>query len=206
MQRPWNLALATLLCASLLGCGSLKRFGYEGFDRDEWQHPDRVVQELAVEPGMQVADIGAGGGYFTFKLADAVGDTGRVFAVDVDDDMIEYLEERAQEDRYSNVTVVRGEFTDPLLPDGKLDLVFSSNTYHHIEERIAYFRTVLQDLAPGGRVAIVELREGPWIAPSHYTDREVIVKEMTEAGYTEVASFDFIDAQSFTIFKRAGDQ
>ncbi len=204
MQRPWQITLVTLLCASLLGCGSLKRFAYEGFNRDERQQPKRVVQVLAIEPGMQVADIGAGGGYFTFKLADAVGETGRVYAVDVDDDMISYLEERAREDGYENVTVVRGEFADPLLPDGQIDLIFSSNTYHHIEGRVAYFRGVLQDLAQGGRVAILELREGPWIVPSHYTDREVIVKEMVEAGYTEVASFDFIEDQSFTIFGRTG--
>jgi arsenite methyltransferase len=204
MQLIKKILPTALLCTALVGCGSFKRFGYEGFDRDEWQHPERVVRELSIEPGMQVADIGAGGGYFTFKLADAVGETGRVYAVDVDDDMISYLEERAREEGYENVTVVRGEFEDPLLPDGKLDLVFSSNTYHHIEGRVAYFRKVLEDLAPGGQVAIVDLREGPWLAPSHYTDRDVIVKEMTEAGYTEVASFDFIEAQSFTIFARAG--
>ena len=160
MQRPRQITLVTLLCASLLGCGSLKRFVYEGFNRDERQHPKRVVQVLAIEPGMQVADIGAGGGYFTFRLADAVGETGRVYAVDVDDDMISYLEERAREDGYKNVTVVRGEFADPLLPDGQIDLIFSSNTYHHIEGRVAYFRGVLQDLAQGGRVAI-EVRVEP---------------------------------------------
>ena len=69
------------VCGSLLGCSALKRFAYEGFGRDRWQHPERVVRELAIGPGMRVADLGAGGGYFTFRLADAVLPGGRVYAV-----------------------------------------------------------------------------------------------------------------------------
>jgi predicted methyltransferase len=186
-----------------LGCSAFKRFGYEGFDRDEWQQPERVIEELAIEPGMQVADIGAGGGYFTFRLADAVGPTGRVYAVDVDEDMTTYLEERAREEGYENVTVILGEFGDPLLPDGSIQLVFTTNTYHHIENRIDYFRGLQRDLSADGRVAIVELSEGPWLVPSHFTEPETIAQEMREAGYERTQSFDFIEKQSFQIFRPA---
>ena len=199
-----RLAVALIATSFLLGCSALKRFGYEGFDRDEWQQPDRVLGELTLEPGMRVADIGAGGGYFTFRLADAVGADGIVYAVDVDEDMTSYLEQRASEEGYANVKVILGEFADPLLPDGGVDFVFTSNTFHHIEGRVEYFRNLKQDLRPGGRLAILELTGDSWFARNfgHFTNRETIVAELTEAGYEEIASHDFIDRQSFTLFRR----
>jgi ubiquinone/menaquinone biosynthesis C-methylase UbiE len=199
------LLLALLLLSALAsGCGAaFKRFAYEGFDRDDWQQPQRVIEALEIEPGMQVADVGAGGGYFTFKLADAVGAEGKVFAVDVDDDMIAYLREHAAEQGYENVRVVRGEFTDPLLPDGTIDLVFTSNTYHHLEDPVAYFAVVRDDLRPGGRVAILDLNEGPFFARDHFTDPDQIAGEMEAAGYQRLERFDFIERQSFQVFRTA---
>jgi arsenite methyltransferase len=193
---------ACVLSCSFVGCSALKRFGYEGFGRDGWQQPERVVRELGITPGMQVADLGAGGGYFTFRLADAVVPGGRVYAVDVDADMTVHLEERARDEGRAEVSVILAAPDDPLLPDGQLDLVFTSNTYHHIpvDVRVAYFRALRSDLAPGGRVAILDLREGPFFAREHFTDRETIVAEMVAAGYVERDSFDFIEKQSFTIF------
>lgn len=198
-----GVALASLgVSLASLGCSEVKRFSYEGFDRDAWQQPQRVIDALGIAPGMRIADLGAGGGYFTFRLADAASRHGVVYAVDVDEDMTSYLEERAAEEGRANVSVILGKFDDPLLPDGAVDLVFTSNTYHHIEAagRVAFFRALRGDLAAGGRVAILELREGPLFVPSHFTPRETIVAEMREAGYRELASFDFIEKQSFTIF------
>lgn len=198
-----SLFLALLLAGPGLGCSALKRFAYEGFDRDEWQRPERVLAELALEPGMQVADIGAGGGYFTFKLADAVGPEGRVYAVDVDEDMLDYLAERAADEGYANVTVVRGAYGDPGLPDGTIDLAFTSNTYHHLEQPVDYFRVVRADLTPTGRVAILDLAEGPFFARDHFSEPAQIERDMQAAGYERVAVFDFIDEQSFQVFRPA---
>lgn len=202
-RRGSLLLVGVLVCTfALQGCSRLKRFGYEGFDRDSWQQPERVIDSLGIEPGLRVADIGAGGGYFTFRLADAVGPTGRVYAVDVDEDMTSYLQQRAGKEGRSTVTVVLGTFGDPMLPDGSVDLVFTSNTYHHIaaEGRVAYFRGLKADLAPGGRVAILELLEGPLFVRSHFTPLETIVTEMRQAGYRELARFGFLKKQSFTVF------
>jgi ubiquinone/menaquinone biosynthesis C-methylase UbiE len=187
----------------LLGCGSWKRFAYEGGDRDAWQQPDRVIASLGLRPGDRVADIGAGSGYFTLPLARAVGPPGRVHAVDVDEEMNQYLRERVREAGLENVEVTLGRYEDPLLPDGEIDLIFTSNTYHHIEERPAYFRGVLDDLAPGGRVAILDYdgRKG-WLVRlvGHYTPKQEILREMEEAGYRLADDVDFLDRQSFLIF------
>jgi ubiquinone/menaquinone biosynthesis C-methylase UbiE len=199
------MAIIVLIALSFgLGCSELKRFGYEGFDRDSWQQPELVLEELALAPGDQVADVGAGGGYFTFKLAAAVGPEGGVFAVDVDEDMTTYLKERAEDEGASNITVILGRFEDPLLPDGEIDLLFTSNTYHHIENRVEYFRNLLTDLAPDGRIAILELNDATWFPRTfgHNTDANVIIQELGEAGYVLDRQLDFIDRQSFLIFRR----
>ena len=89
------LFAAVLLC---IGCAGIKQCAYQGFSRDEWQQPQKVIESLKIRPGAMVADLGAGGGYFTFRLADAVGPTGKVFAVDVDAEMTELIKSRAQKD------------------------------------------------------------------------------------------------------------
>lgn len=197
-------AAVLLLALHGTGCASLKRFAYEGLDRDEWQRPDAVIALLGIRPGDRVADLGSGGGYFTFRLAQAVGESGRVYAVDVDEDMIDYLTEQARKRGASNVTVVRGEFADPKLPDGEIDLLFTCNTYHHIADRVAYFQRVLVDLVPNGRVAIVELDgRGGWFARTfgHFTPADEIAREMREAGYEPVAKHEFLKRQSFQVFR-----
>ena len=106
---------ASLLCGPPLGCSAFKRFAYQGFGRDGWQQPERVVRELELAPGAQVADLGAGGGYFTFRLAEAVGPEGRVFAVDVDEEMTGYLQGRVDDEGVDFSGVSQGhEIVEPL--------------------------------------------------------------------------------------------
>jgi ubiquinone/menaquinone biosynthesis C-methylase UbiE len=195
----WLLAVAWLGG----GCGSCKRLAYEGFSRDAWQQPERVVAALGIESGDRVADLGSGSGYFTLHLARAVGPEGKVFAVDVDEEMNEYLRRRLEEQGIANVEVIEGRFEDPLLPDAGVDLVITVDTYHHLEDRVDYFRRLQRDLAPGGRVAVLEFdgRKGWFVRLSgHYTPREELLREMGEAGYAVAAEHDFIDRQSFVVF------
>ena len=193
-------ALASLVLGLALagaGCTTAKRVMYEGFGRDEWQQPDRVVSDLALAPGASVADLGSGGGYFTFRLARAVGPSGRVYAVDVDRGMNEHVAGAADEQGLANVTTVLAAADDPRLPE-PVDLVFTSNTYHHLENSAAYFRAVRErHLAPGGRVAIVEYRPD---VTGHSTARETIVQEMTAAGFRLVKAFDYLERQHFLVF------
>ena len=191
-RRIAALTLAASLCS---GCGALKRFSYEGFGRDAWQKPDEVVALLGIRAGDRAADLGAGGGYFTFPLADAVGADGRVYAVDVDEDMIRYLRRRAAKKGYNNIEVVRAEPDRPGLPEGEIDLLFTCNTYHHLADRVRYFEAVLDVLEPAGRVAIIEYAGG-----HHATLRQTILDEMNRAGYRLEADHAILEQQSFLIF------
>src|SRR5262245_1201108 len=139
-RRLMIVTAAALVAGLFYGCTAFKRWAYgEGESRDAWQHPEEVIQALAISPGQRVADIGAGGGYFAVRLADAVGPTGRVYAVDIDPDMIAYLQERAATLADHNVEVILAAAGDPRLPDDGVDLIFTCDTYHHIEDRTAYF-------------------------------------------------------------------
>ena len=202
-----SLAIATLLVVTLVGgCTSWKRCAYEGSDRDSWQQTSRVVEALAIRPGDRVADLGAGSGYFTVHLARAVGPSGRVYAVDVDAEMNAYLEERLAEEGIDNVEVVLGESEDPLLPNGKIDLLFTSNTYHHLQDRPAYFRRVRADLTAEGRVAVIDFdgTEGLFVKLSgHFTDKQTLLSEMEEAGYRVSRDHGFLERQSFVEFTPA---
>jgi ubiquinone/menaquinone biosynthesis C-methylase UbiE len=199
-RRRAALLVALLLAAS--ACGWSKRFAYSGVGRDEWQQPARVIETLALPQGAKVADLGAGGGYFTFRLADAVGPDGVVYAVDVDPDMLSYVRDRAEDEGRANVVVIEAAYDDPKLADASVDLVLVVNTYHHLENRTAYFERVKRALRPNGRLAIVELKAGGFPA-GHFTAPETIASELEAAGYAQSASYDFLDRQSFLVFTRS---
>lgn len=191
-----------LLVMFLGGCNAIKRTAYEGFERDSWQYPDRVIQTLGIQPGETIADLGSGSGYFTFRLAEAAGPEGTVYAVDVDRDMNEYLKKRILDKGVKNIEVIRAEYDDPLLPDAGVDLIFTSNTYHHLEERIKYFTHARKYLRPGGRIAIIEFKKYGWFQKifGHFTPAEVIRKEMEGAGYKFSQAYDFLPKQHFMLF------
>jgi predicted methyltransferase len=201
VQGPSALALAALIV--LAGCTSLKKWAYEGFGRDSWQQPEKVMQALALKPGERIADLGSGGGYFTFRLSQAAGPLGKVYAVDVDKDLLEDLAGRAKKEGYGNIEAVLAKYDDPLLPE-PVDLIFTTNVYHHIEGRAKYFSGAAKYLRAGGRIAIVDFNGKHWTASfmGHYTLVEVVKKEMEEAGYRLEREFDFLDRQSFLVYKR----
>jgi arsenite methyltransferase len=200
---PATTVLVALWCTA--GCTSWKRFAYEGFGRDTWQKPDQVIAVLTIRPGEQIADIGSGGGYFTFRFAQAVGPGGKVYAVDIDQDMTDYVAARARDEGLANVDVILARPDDPLLPAAGVDLVFTSNTYHHIENRVAYFANVRKYLHRDGRVAIVELAGKSWFSSwfGHYTPSETIRREMEAAGYRLEHEFPFLPRQHFLVFSVA---
>lgn len=174
--------------------------------RDGWQLPEVVVASLALEPGDNVAEIGAGEGYWLPWLSAAVGPDGRVYAVEVTDELVDALESRVAEEELTNVVVIRGAFEDPMLPDGEIDLAMTSLTYHHIEGQVGYFARLRRNLSERGRVAHLDDRPDigipfQWFqGDGHWTDPDVIAREMRESGYRRTLTFDFLPMQSFQVF------
>ncbi len=206
LARPLLVGSALLLLPAAVGFGPvLLKLDYgQLFSRASWRLPDRVVANLRLEPGARVADIGAGDGYFTFFLADAVGPDGKVFAIDVDRNTIAKLEKAVENRGYRNIEVVLAETGDPSLPDGSIDLAFVCNVYHHIDDQVTYFDRLRTDLRAGGRLAIVEMGEALAFRlltpPGHWTARTTLREELRRAHYLPAHSFDFLPVQNFEIF------
>ncbi len=168
--------------------------------RDEWQRPKAVVDALELTPAMKVADIGAGTGYFTMRIARAVPQ-GEVYGVDVEPDMVRYLGERAKREEVTNVRPVLSSADDPKLP-AEVDRVLVVDTYHHIAKREAYFGALRANLRPEARVVIVDFTESSPVGPppEHRLAQAVVESEMMTAGYRLVAAPALLPNQYYLVF------
>lgn len=158
--------------------------------REVWQRPDDIVAALTLAAGSRVADVGAGDGFFTVRLARAVGPSGRVLAVDIDQKMLERLKQLVEKEKLSNVDVIHAEPDDPRLPDGSVDAALIVNAYHEMSQHAAVLAHLRKALRPKGRLVIVEpiterRRDEPRAAQvkAHELAPEYVVGELHAAGF-----------------------
>jgi predicted methyltransferase len=174
--------------------------------RDAWQKPDEVVAALKLRPGQTACDVGAGPGYFTLRLARAVGPTGRVYAVDVEPKILDALRERLAGSGLRNVTPVLALADDALLPPGACDVVLIVDTYHHFPQRPDYLRRLARALKPGGKIVNVDYEKKPTpVGPAmdHRLSREDFLAEAKTAGLAVVEEPAFLPYQYFVVLRPA---
>jgi predicted methyltransferase len=172
--------------------------------RDAYQKPEEVIKALSIKEGEVIADIGAGSGYFTFRLAQAVGPKGRVYAVDINPDMIMRLNRRIRDLNVSNVATILCPPDDPLLADASVNRVFLCDTWHHIAGHAQYLALLKRMLKPGGEVIMVDFKKAktPIGPPMEFRiDRDDLVREMETNGFQLAAEHTFLDYQYFLLFK-----
>ena len=181
----------------------------ESPNRTATQKVDEVLSDLSLKPGMIVADIGAGSGFFSRPLAKAVAPTGKVYAVDIQQGLLDYINKRDAEENIHNVQTVLGEFDDPKLPARNVDLAFINDVLHHIEHRAVYLKALGTYIKPSGRVAIIEMNKddpntGHKNQPELLVGREEIVGWMSDAGFKLVEEHAdlFPGTKWFLIFGR----
>lgn len=179
---------------------------FDNPDRDKTQKPNEVLAALQLKSGFAVADIGAGTGYFSIRLAKHEA-APKVFAVDIETSMLDHIRQRAEKEHLTNVHPVQGGPTSPNLPES-VDRVLMVNTYHHIADRVSYFRDLRNSLKPGAQVAIIDWKKGgTGQGPRHehrFTPEE-ITAELEKAGYQRVAQHDFLPNQEFLVFRPASN-
>ncbi len=174
--------------------------------RDAMQKPAEIMAALAVKPGERVADVGAGSGYFTLRLAEAVGDAGRVWALDIRQEMLDHIAGRLREAELANVELKLVPPDDPQLPAGGVDTILMVDTIHYVQDRASYARKLAAALAPGGRVVVIDFRYDPTakreFAPpiEQQVPQETLDREMAAAGLAVVASYDFLPEQYFVVY------
>jgi SAM-dependent methyltransferase len=169
-------------------------------ERDAWQKPHAVIQALALKPDAAVADLGAGTGYFSVRLARMLPQ-GFVYAADVEPDMVKYLAARAQREELGNMRAIAAAPDDPRLP-GPVDLVLLVDVYHHVEDRSRYFRRLAGSLKPGGRLAVIDFRLDSPLGPprSARIAPEQVKAELAAAGYALREEHAFLPNQYFLVF------
>jgi predicted methyltransferase len=180
---------------------------FEASERDAWQEPDKVVRALPIENrDAVIAEIGAGSGYFTRRLAQRVPE-GRVYAVDVDGEFADYLLEHREAWGTPNIEPHLAMYDDPMLPGGELDLVFTANTYAYIRDRTDYFGKVRAALKPGGRLAVIDFRPDADVPthmapePKYRIAQDQAVRELELAGFRVVDQPSFLKLQWFLVLE-----
>jgi predicted methyltransferase len=216
--RVWGVVLALLMATGLARAqgtgtqqevkqrptstpysGDLSIFEYP--DRDKKLQVDRVMDLLGITTGKNVADIGAGSGWFTVRAARRVGPTGAVLAEDINPLAIEYIGKRVVKENLSNVRTVLGAPDDPRLPAGSVDAVLMLKVYHEIAHPVMTMKMLRTALRAGAKVGIID-RNGN--GANHGLNHDVVVKEMAEAGYKLVGTYGFTKADGqdyFLIFQ-----
>ena len=159
--------------------------------RDAWQRPKEVMDALGIKPGSTVADIGAGGGYFTFHLAHRVGPAGKVYAEDILEDEVNKIRERAAKEGLPQIEAVLGSKDDPRLPAQSLDSILIVNAYHEMREHDAMLRAAFRALKPGGLLGIIDAPAAPGEPREKYFDRHRIPEQLVRDD-TARSGFSFV--------------
>ena len=170
---------------------------FESAGRDERLQINRVMDILGISPSKNVADIGAGSGWFTMRAAKRVTDTGQVYAVDINPEAIAYIENRIQKEQLHNVKTILSRSDDPGLPVNSVDAVLLLKTYHEVEKPITLLRNLRAALRAGAKVGIID-RNGN--GEDHGVARDVVVREAAEAGYKLEATYDFVKSDRVDYF------
>lgn len=175
-------------------------------ERDGFQMPDEVMRTLAFRPGERVADVGAGSGYFTLRIARAVGPSGSVLATDIRQEMLDFLGNRLREEGVGNVELALVPKDDPQLPPRGLDTIVLVDVWHYIRDP-AYAAKLREGLATEGRVVVIDYRprpfeERPWGPPPvQQTPREELDAHFAAAGLVPTEVHDFLPEQYFVVYR-----
>lgn len=175
--------------------GDLSIFDSPG--REDRLQINRVMDILGISAGKNVADIGAGSGWFTVRAARRVTETGSVYAVDINPEAIRYIENRADKEHLPNVKTIPSKPDDPLLPANSIDAVLLLKTYHEVEKPVVLLRNLRASLRPGAKVGIID-RNGN--GENHGVGKEVVTREAGEAGYELIEKYDFVKADGMDYF------
>ena len=178
-------------------------------EREAEEAPPKAVAALNLQPGQVVADIGAGSGYYTMLLSSAVGPRGRVYATDIQPEMLALIKRRIEEKGVSNVELVRGTATGSGLPDGVIDLALMVDVYHELAQPQAFLQSLKRAITPEGRLVLIEFRkESPWvpIREEHKMSIHDARMELEAEGYRFDRVIDVLPWQHILVFRPGTDR
>ncbi len=201
-RRRWLLAVVVAV-----GLLALCPFPVAAESRDEWQQPDRLMDDLGLKPGDAVADVGCGSGYFTLRLATAVGEKGRVWAVDISVEALKEVRQRVEREKVTNVEIIQSEPTDTKLKAESVGAALLCDVVHEVPEdqRAGLMKSIAMALKPGGFLFLVDYRKSRDVTFDPYerlVPRDDLVKLTTDAGLVLDAEFHYLKYQVFFRFQK----
>jgi ubiquinone/menaquinone biosynthesis C-methylase UbiE len=185
--------------------------GLDSDDREQKQKPRELLAGIGVAKGQTIADIGSGPGFMEPYFLEAVGPSGKVYAEDIQQDFLDQVKAKIKENGWKNVETILGGQTDPKLPKGQIDLAFILDAYHHFEEPQKTLAHILESLAPGGRLAVIDFyrsRKHPTMSKERLEghireDRDGFAAEIEKAGFKLIRRFDHLPHQYVLLFEAA---
>jgi ubiquinone/menaquinone biosynthesis C-methylase UbiE len=174
-------------------------------ERMKEERTDKLIKALSIKPGMVIADVGAGSGYFTFPLAEKVGDKGKVYAVDIQKEMLDIIQARMKTRKVTNIETVMGKITDPKLPEGKVDLILMVDVYHEFSHPYEMTEAMVRSLKTKGLLVFVEYRlEDPDVPIKlvHKMTQKQVIKEMSPHPLKHVKTIDILPWQHIILFEK----
>ena len=172
-------------------------------EREKEENSQEMIKALQLKPGMMVADVGCGNGYHSLMMAKLIGQKGKVYCVDVQSKMLEFLQERAKQEGIKNCVSILGKFTDPMLPKNSIDLILLVDAYHEFTEPEAMLKKMRESLTSNGQLVLVEFRkEDPKvpIKEDHKMTKEQMIKELTANQFKVTRSYDKLPWQHMIFF------
>jgi ubiquinone/menaquinone biosynthesis C-methylase UbiE len=170
---------------------------FEAPGREQKLHIDRVMDILGLASGTDVADVGAGSGWFTVRAAKRVGPSGTVYAVDINPEAIQYIDQRIKKESLTNVKTILSAPDDPKLPKESIDAVLILKTYHEVADPVVLLEHLRPALKPGARLGIID-KNGE--AANHGINRKIVIQEAERAGYRVVNTYDFVKDDGMDYF------
>lgn len=208
----FKILLILMVMVGMCGLGINQEYRHEQNqqkDRDRWlwQQPEMVMDVLGVKEGMVIADIGAGEGYFTFRLARRIGQKGLVYANEINKEFIKAIDERIRQEGVENITTILGEPDDPLLPEKKIDIALLVNLIHLVDQPVVFLKNIKPCLKPEGTLALVQwdaeklLTESPGGSLEDVKEflKEDLLKKIQTAGYEVIRTETFLSMQNIYI-------
>jgi len=168
------------------------------FNRRAKDNSNQIIRLLNLKPNWIIADIGSGGGYFSFEFAKKTI-RGEVYAIDLNKKLLDFIKKQAEKQKLSNIKTI--QIKNRVFLPKKVDLIFTRNVYHHLKDRIKYFKKLKENLKSSGILVIIDWKRKLGII-GHGTDKKIILNELKEAGYTLFKDFDVLPKQNFLIFKK----
>jgi len=170
--------------------------------RDKFIQPELIMDTIGVKSGMIIGEVGAGEGYFTFKLSNRVGTSGKIYANDIKKNVLDRIKDKAEEEKIENIQIVIGETEDPLFPVNELDMIVMMLVYHDLEKPVVFFQNLKKYLKPGANVVIIDRDPERWgQGENHFMAKEEILESVEKSGYELVRLEMFLERDNIYIFR-----